>query len=230
MNGTAQPAGGQGDTKPAGGETVEKPGETKPAETPAEKPAEGDGKPAEKPAEKPADKPADKPAEKPVEGDGKPAEKPAEGAPEKYTLKIPEGAESWLDDSDLKALETKARAKGLTNEQLQQVVDERADELAAQSAVFRAATEADPIYGGDKLQETQRLSKLGLDRVRPAGTKEGDAFRTFLNKTGYGNHIEVVKVFADLGKLMAEDGHVQGGGAKPAKDVAATLYDKTPTS
>lgn len=150
-------------------------------------------------------------------------------APDKYDIKIPDGAKDWLDDADLKDLEGKARAKGLTNEQLQSVVDARADELAAQSAAFRTQTESDPIVGGDKLPETQRLSKIAMDRLHPVGTADGDAFRGFLKKTGYGNHVQVVKHFASLGKLMAEDGHVQGGGAKPAKDAAATLYDKTPS-
>jgi hypothetical protein len=151
-------------------------------------------------------------------------------APEKYEIKIPDGAKDMLDDADLKDLEGKARAKGLTNEQLQAVVDARADELAAQSTAFRAQTEADPTIGGDKLPETQRLAKVAMDRLHPESTPEGKDFRKFLTKTGYGNHVQVVKHFATLGKMMAEDGHVQGGGAKPAKDAASTLYDKTPTT
>jgi hypothetical protein len=135
-----------------------------------------------------------------------------------------------LDDADLKALEGKARAKGLTNEQLQAVVDARADELAEQSAAFRSQTEADPIIGGDKLPETQRLAKIAMDRLHPESTPEGKDFRAFLTKTGYGNHVQVVKHFAHLGKMMAEDGHVQGGGAKSEKDAASRLYDNTPNT
>ena len=136
-------------------------------------------------------------------------------APDKYDIKIPDGAKDWLDESDLKDLEGKARAKGFTNEQLQTLVNARADELAEQSAAFRAQTEADPIVGGDKLPETQRLSKIAMDRLHPEGTPDGKAFRAFLTKTGYGNHVQVVK--RSLGKLMAEDGHVASGGAKPAR-------------
>lgn len=217
----AKPSGGQGDTKPAEG-TTEKPAE-------AAMPAEG-AKPAE--AAKPADeKPAEgaKPAEAAKPEEKKPEEKPA-GAPEKYAIKIPDGAKDMLDDADLKDLEGKARAKGWTNEQLQALVDTRADELAAQSAAFRTQTESDPTIGGDQLPETQRLSKIAMDRLHPESTPEGKEFRKFLTKTGYGNHVQVVKHFANLGKLMAEDGHVQGGGAKPAKNAADVLYDKTPTT
>lgn len=224
----AKPSGGQGDTKPAEG-TTEKPAEgAKPVE--AAKPAEG-AKPVE--AEKPAEaaKPAEgeKPAEAAKPEEKKPEEKPA-GAPAKYDIKIPDGMRDLLDDADLKDLEGKARAKGLTNEQLQGVVTARAEELAAQSAAFRAQTESDPIVGGDQLPETQRLSKIAMDRLHPESTPEGKDFRSFLKKTGYGNHVQVVKHFATLGKLMAEDGHVQGGGTKTSQTAASVLYDKTPPS
>lgn len=152
------------------------------------------------------------------------------GAPEKYDITIPDDMKALLDDADLKDLEGKARAKGLTNDELQAVVTARAEELAAQSAAFRAQTESDPIIGGDKLPETQRLAQIAMDRLHPTTTPAGQDFRAFLTKTGYGNHVQVVKHFATLGKMMAEDGHVQGTGSKPAGDAASKLYDKTPSA
>lgn len=209
-----------GDTKPAD----QKPADQKPVD---DKPA--DQKPADqKPADdKPADqKPADdsaKPGGKAGADDGKP--KP----PEKYELKLPDNATGLLDDTDLKHIATVARKKGWTNEEAQAAVDEHADTLAAQSVAFRAQTEADETYGGDRLAETQRLAALALDKVRPAGTPQGDALRALLVKTGYGNKLEVVSLLADLGKLMAEDkpaaGSAAGGGAK--KDPATVLYGET---
>lgn len=149
-------------------------------------------------------------------------------APETYTLAIPEGAKGLIDETDLKAFEAQARAKGLSNDQAQAILAEQADALATQSAAFRTTTEADPIYGGAKLPETQRLAALALDKLRPAGTPHGAAFRSMLVKTGYGNHLEVVSLLADLGKLMAEDTHVaSGGGGAPTRDAATVLYDKT---
>lgn len=232
--------GGQGDTKPAG-TTEEKPAGEKPAgEKPAgEKPA-GEKPAGEKPAgEKPAgEKPAgEKPAgetpagEKPGE---KPAgEKPATGAPDKYALKLPEGAKDFLDTTDLASIEKLARSKNWTNEEAQAALEEHADALAGQSTAFRAQVEADPTYGGDKLEETQRLARTALDKIRPAGTPRGDAFRKLLVKSGYGNNLEVVSMLADLGKLMAEDqpgaggsGGGNKGGKKPAEEV---LYGKTTT-
>jgi hypothetical protein len=147
-------------------------------------------------------------------------------APEKYELAIPDGAEQWLDDADLKNFEKTARAKGLTNEQAQAHIDEYADSLATQSAAFREETSKHPKYGGDNLAETQRLATLALDRVRPANTAEGKAIRQLLARTGYGNNVHIVGLLADLGKMMAEDSPAHGTGAGQLKDKSpeAVLY------
>lgn len=225
--------GGQGDTKPAGdkpaadkpgdnlitGKPVgEKPAGDKPArEKPAgDKPA-GDKPAGDKPGGEGGDKPAgDKPAgEKP--GDKPAGDKPADAAPDKYELKLPDGAKDWLDKTDLTTIETIARANNWTNDQAQAALEQHADALAQQSAAFRTATEADPTYGGDNLEATQKLAKAALDRIRPAGTPRGDAFRKLLVKSGYGNNLEVVSMLADLGKLMAEDQPGAGGGGGGAR-------------
>jgi hypothetical protein len=206
-----KPAEGAAGAKPATGETGK--GGSPTDAGAAAKPAAGDasGTPAD-------DKGGKGAAEgKKGAGDGGP------NAPEKYALKLPEGAEEWLDPSDLKQIETLARAKGWTNDEAQQALEDHADGLVAQSQAFRAATEADETYGGDKLVETQRLARAALDRVRPAGTPRGDALRKILQRTGYGNNVEIVSFLADLGKLMAEDqpsgGRSGGGGEKTAVDV-----------
>jgi len=150
----------------------------------------------------------------------------ASKAPEKYELAIPDGADQWLDDADLKNFEKSARAKGLTNEQAQAHIDEYADSLATQSAAFREETSKHPKYGGDNLAETQRLATLALDRVRPANTAEGKAIRQLLARTGYGNNVHIVGLLADLGKMMAEDSPAHGTGAGQLKDKSpeAVLY------
>jgi outer membrane biosynthesis protein TonB len=211
--------GGQGDTKPAGETkpTEQKPTEQKPAE---QKPV--DTKPEEKPGEQ-------RPAEqKPVEQKPTTETKVESKAPDKYTLKLPEGSKDYLEQADLTQIEKLARAKSWTNEQAQQALDEHADTMAQQSAAFRAVTEADPTYGGDKLEETQKLAKAALDRLRPAGTPRGDAFRKLLTRSGYGNNIEVISMLADLGRQMAEDqpgagggggGNRGGGNKRPAEEV-----------
>lgn len=157
------------------------------------------------------------------------AEKAKGTPPEKYSLSVPTGAEAWLGESDLAQFEIVAKKEGLTNEQAQLVIEREADRLVAQSTVFRAQTEADAEYGGEKLAQTQKLGGALLDRVRPAGTPRGDAVRALLAKTGYGNHIEIVALLADLGKMMAEDSPIQQarGVNTPVtkEDMAKLMFD-----
>lgn len=151
--------------------------------------------------------------------------KEAIGAPEKYELKIEKDAASFIDDADLKTIEAFARDKGLTNDQAQALVDQRANALLEQSAVFRTMTEADPEIGGDKLADTEKFSKIALDKLYPKGTKHGDEMRGLLVKTGYGNHRVIVRHFALLGRQQAEDSpnaagaQAGGGGQKTASEV-----------
>lgn len=176
----------------------------------------GDGEQAGKKDGAPS---GEQPAPKGKDGEAQPEPK----APEKYELKLPEGGR--LAEDDLKSIEQIARAEGWTNEQAQARIDAHAEALEAQSAAFLAATEADPEYGGEKLAETQRLARAVLERVRPVGTPRGDALRNLLNRSGYGNNLEVIALLADLGKMMSEDGHVQApsGGSKE-KTAEQVLY------
>ncbi len=144
--------------------------------------------------------------------------------PDTYTLAIPKDAEAWLDATDVTAIEKTAREQGWTNEQAQAALDRTADMLAEQSAAFRAQTESDATYGGANLGETQRLARLALDKVRPAGTPRGDALRRILARSGYGNHLEVVSMLADLGKQFAEDTPIAGSSGAGQKTAAEILY------
>jgi len=157
------------------------------------------------------------------------AETPAASkAPEKYALALPTGSEAWLDASDIAAVEATAREAGLSNEEAQDALDRHADSMAARSAQFRAVVESDPVYGGANLQQTQQHARAFLDRVRPAGTPAGDEIRRLLAKTGYGNNLAIVSLFADTGKMMAEDTPVGGRTTVGTIDDAASkLYAPT---
>jgi hypothetical protein len=137
-------------------------------------------------------------------------------APETYALVAPEGGH--VSAADVKDVETRARAAGWTNEQAQAVVTELDAQYARQSDRFLAETTADPTYGGAKLDETKRLAAVALDRLRAKGTPRGDAFRALLERGGYGNHLEVVALLADIGKLMDEDRGVYGRGGGGSGD------------
>lgn len=150
--------------------------------------------------------------------------------PEKYTLTVPEDGKAFLDDTDLPAFAAAAREAGLSNAEAQELVNDRAVALKNQSAAFRTQLEADPTYGGEHLADTQRRANLLLDKLRPAGTVRGDAFRKLLTKTGYFNHPEVYSFLVDAADQIAEDRPIGGPGSGGGAAKSATdLYDH-PTS
>ncbi len=198
-------------------------------ETPAAAAAEKKETPAtETPA---AGAKKEEPGAKSEEGKGK--ETPAAaGAPEKYSLSIPDDAKDLIDADDLKSLEVAARAEGLTNDEATALLKEHVTSVKAAAAKFLTDTKADTDYGGDKLPETQRLMKIGLDLIRPEGHGRRDSFMKLMKRAGYDNHIEVVSFLADLGRRASEDGTgATSIGAKPkAKTAEEKLYDNTPNT
>lgn len=196
-----KPAGGSGDqgTKPAGGD----------------KPAEGDkGKAGTTPSD-------GKGGESPK---GKDGDQGQPKAPDKFALKMPEGGR--LTNDDLSRARTLAAEMGWTEQQTQAHLEAHADAIHQQSEAFLEETQQDPTYGGKHLEQTQQLALKALDRVRPKGTPRGDGFRQLLNRSGYGNNLEVISFLADLGKMMAEDSPTGGGtgGAAKDRDAVSVLY------
>lgn len=201
--GDAKPA---GDGKPAGDEGGKPAGEVKPKADEVGK----DGKPA---------------------SDGKPADDgknnqppPAKKAPDKYELKLPD--KSHLDANDVKAIETIARENNWTNDEAQLALQHHHDTMHEQAANFLAETTADKTYGGENLAKSQARAKAVIDRIRPATHPRAQAFRALLDKSGYGNHIEILSFLADLGGQLDEDGAAGGDGTSGAtqEDAAAKLY------
>lgn len=135
----------------------------------------------------------------------------------KYDLKIPEG--SPLDPAALERTVAIARERGLSAEQAQAMVNLASSEaitardatLAAyqpggaewvkQETAWREASLADPELGGGKpevLAAKVADAKQALERF---GSKE---FAAFVEKTGFGSHPEVLKVFTRIAKASAE--------------------------
>lgn len=160
--------------------------------------------------------------------EGTTAADPQKVVPEKYDLKLPEGDLAvYADQSTLDSVAAIAKAEGWSNEEAQQRVQEYAEAYKAQADSFLVTLKADPDYGGEKLEQTQKLARAVLEKVRPANTPRGKALRRILDQSGYGNHIEIVSFLADLGKMTGEDTAIvgdagSGGGGK--KDPAEVLY------
>jgi len=185
-------------------DTAQKADTTKAAEGKAA--ADDAGKTADTAKQEPGDKAGDKPK-----------------VPEKYTLKAPEGG--YVDDDDLVRVAALAKAEGWTNEEAQAQLDRYAKGTAAQAQEWLAQTNADPEYGGEKLADAQKRARAVIDKVRPEGHPRRESFLRILDKTGYGNHLEVLSFFADLGSMAAED--KPAGGANPREP--KSWYDH-PTS
>ena len=135
-----------------------------------------------------------------------------QGAPDKYALKVPEGGQ--LDQADVTAFEAIARARNLTNEQAQAVVNDQAALYKAQSESFLPRLKAHPEIGGANLEVAQLHANKFLDSVLPAATPEGQSLRSLLTKTGFANHPDVVLLLARAGKAMAEDTPIGLGGPR----------------
>jgi hypothetical protein len=133
-------------------------------------------------------------------------------APEKYELKLPEDA--VVDSEFVKEVEAIARQQGLSNDEAQ-LVTKKAEAWMEQ-------LKTDPELGAD-LKQTAALAQRALENFAPP------TLRGMLDKTGYGNHPDVVRFLYNIGKKMADDKLVipgaQSGGEKPIQDVFYTKAD-----
>jgi hypothetical protein len=161
--------------------------------------------------------------------DAKPQGAAAPQVPVKYDLKLPDDAlvgADWMERTV--AL---ARERGLSAEQAQAVLEhgnsavmhyQDAQSAATKSIVDGWAKEAenDKEIGGPAFAKNVEYAKRVVDRF---GT---DAFRAALNDSGLGNHPELLRVFSRIGRLIAEDATVLGGGrpSAPPKSQAEVLY------
>ena len=136
-------------------------------------------------------------------------------APVVYDLKVPADALGLVDEKDLAFFKTAAEKAKWSAADAQAAVDEFVTLAQAQSARFLAETQADPTYGGANFAESQRRAMAVINRLRPAGHPRHDSFQAFLAKGGAGNHLEVISILADLGKLMGEDTPPDGKAAGP---------------
>jgi len=156
--------------------------------------------------------------------------------PEKYDLKAPEGFE--IDEALLGDFEPVAKELKLTNEGAQKLVETMMPKVVQRIADQQQAAytdmlegwagtiKADKEIGGDNLKPSLVLAEKALAKF---GTPELNAllnFRSEKNPNGFGlgNNPELVRVFARIGKAMAEDKlHTSGGNTSGEKKSAAEV-------
>lgn len=142
--------------------------------------------------------------------------------PDKYDFKVTEGQP--LDVTAVAAFEPIARELNLSNEQAQKLVDlygaqimpqvikQQADQWQQQIDTWVKTVNEDKALGSvESINHAQRaMEKFGSPDLKQ-----------YLNDTGLGNHPELIRTFAHIGKSMAEDNLVTGdhNGQMSAADV-----------
>lgn len=151
-------------------------------------------------------------------------EKPA--APEKYEFKAPEGKE--FDPAVIEPFSELAKELDLPQEAAQKILDKmgplletrQVQALEAARTEWANTSQSDKEFGGEKLTENLSVAKKALDSF---GTPE---LRELLNKSGLGNHPEVIRFMYRTGKAISEDRFVGGSVGQPSatRDAANALY------
>lgn len=213
-----------------------------PAPSPDPAPADDDdgddtllgGKPADDAGDpKPEDKDGDD------KGDGAPQPRP--GAPEKYELKVADAlAEKGVtfDTDAFEAVEPVFRELGLSNDEAQKFVDSYAEKVLPKLAersdaamLDRAKTQrkewldaakADPEIGGENHDAAMTAVAKAFDHY---GIKKGEGVRQLLDESGLGNHPDLVRFMARVGRDLAEGGFERGDPVPTTKSAEQKLYD-----
>lgn len=134
--------------------------------------------------------------------------------PEKYELKLADG--SFLKPADIERISATAKEKGLSNEEAQALLDgehaqsqaffdARKAEYQKQVEGWKEAVASDPEFGGDNFAKSAEQAKRSIEKY---GTPE---LQNLMDSSGFGNHPEVFKFFAKLGKESADDTFVKPG-------------------
>jgi hypothetical protein len=183
--------------------------------------------PATPPAgDPPAAPPATPPAAQPPAGTPPAAAAPERVVPSEYQLALQQG--TILEASDLADVAAMAKQQGLTQEEAQAALVAYEQSLRDQSTKFRSELEADTTLGGANLATTQRNVIRALDSLAPASTVEGKALRTFLDKSGLGNSLHIVRLLDKVGRGMGEDRPILTNapqGSSPV-DIVELFYGK----
>lgn len=140
-----------------------------------------------------------------------------EGAPEAYEFTMPEGVS--LDTDAVGLFEPVLRELGMSQDAANKLVGTYAEKLlpmmeerAAKEADTAGAElradwsrqfAADPEIGGAKMEEARSFAAKAMQHFMP-NNEEGQRFRTFLNESGLGNHPEMGRFLARVGRGLAE--------------------------
>lgn len=143
--------------------------------------------------------------------------------PETYEFSVPEGVSLDADlTSEFTAL---AKEDGLTQERAQKYIDlgvklatAGSTDFAKQVGDWVEAAKNDPEYGGEKYDASVELGRAAYARWATPDLKE------FLEKTGLGNHPEVIRLFYRIGRDSSEERRNPSAPASAPADPALAMY------
>lgn len=140
--------------------------------------------------------------------------------PEKYDLKLPEN--SILDSESVEQVAAIAKQNGLTNEQAQKILDDQSSAVT-QAIADRSAKWLDQLKSDKELgPQLSRKVELASRVVNRFGSEE---LKNELNRSGFGNHPELVRILSRIGEAMAEDTLINPAGVpKDRKPTAEVFY------
>lgn len=144
---------------------------------------------------------------------------PPKVVPETYDLKLSEN--SPLDSDALTKLAAEAKALGLSQEEAADFVKVREEDVTdfikQRKDAWLNQSKADPEIGGTKLAENVVVANRAIEKYA------SPALKSELAKTGYGSHPEMVRMFARIGREMADDRAIlpgaQTGNTMPVTEI-----------
>jgi len=184
-----------------------------------------DEKPSE---EKEEPKPDEESEEKKEEEKSEESKEDKKEDESELVLKAPE--DSKLNEADMERITSYAKENGLSKEAAQKLVenesearDEYFDSLQEQHkqmiGKWQDQCKLDKEIGGDNFSKNIELARRVAHKF---GTQE---FLADLDSSGYGNHPEVVRTFARIGRAMSNDELVRpGAGPKVERPMEDLFY------
>jgi hypothetical protein len=165
--------------------------------------------------------------------------KAGEAAPAEVDVKLPGGVEA--DAELLSGFKAWAKESGLKSENAQKVVDlfvksQQAQAQKAETAMKQQRTQVQQQWM-ESIQSDKELGGNAFEATKLNLTKAVNHFfapsvRELFNKTGLGNHPDLVRGFARIGKALSEDsiaGTSDGPTAEQSEDaLIKSLYPNTP--
>lgn len=159
----------------------------------------------------------------------------AAGPPEKYELTPPDGFEA-IDTDVLGEAEPVLKELNLTNDQANKLMPiagqlvkktlDRAeaaitDRAVSQRREWADAFEKDPEIGGANKDRTLTEAARAFDHY---GLKKGEGLRQLLDESGIGNHPDMIRFVARVGRDLEEGSFERGDAANQPKAPEQKLY------